>query len=689
MLLKLNTAIKFVKGVGENRAQKYVKLGIFTVGDLLRFYPIRFEDWSAVVPVSSVNDGEVACVRGVVASPPREYIKRPGLKIYYVEISDSRDIFEASFFNQSYVMDQFKVGEEYYFLGKMTILSRGQYGSNALRYLNSPQYIRTDKLPSGLTPVYRQTAGLSSKIIQSAVKNAFDSLDDIEEPLPEEIVRKYSFISKKNALYCMHFPKDDSQLERAKKRLAYEELFLLQIGLIRLKAKNLKSTSYVFNVDYTPEFCSRLPFELTGAQKRAISECVKDMKSASPMNRLLQGDVGSGKTAVAAALIYNAVKNGCQAALMAPTEVLAVQHYNTMSKFFFGQGINIRLLTGSVKAKEKRLIKEELKNGECDLVIGTHAVIQKDVVCRNVGLVITDEQHRFGVNQRGELSSLGKNPHTLVMSATPIPRTLSFIIFGDLDLSVLDEMPAGRQRVETYLVSSDKRERAYSYVKKHLVAGRQGYLVCPLVENKEDDASLEMKSATERFDELSAGFFRGFRLGLLYGKMNPAEKKRVMAAFAAGEIDLLISTTVIEVGVDVPNAVIMVIENAERFGLSQLHQLRGRVGRGQNKSTCILISDNQNPDTIERLRIMTKTSDGFKIADEDLRLRGPGDFFGSRQHGLPDIKTANLLADTALVAKSNADAVNLLSLDPELKDDKYDPLKAAVNRMFSHGLVVN
>ena len=405
-----------------------------------------------------------------------------------------------------------------------------------------------------------------------------------------------------------------------------------------------------------------------------------------PMNRLLQGDVGSGKTAVSAALIYNCARNGCQSALMAPTEVLAMQHYKTLAKMFGDTDISLALLTGSTPAGEKKRIKESLKNGEIDLIIGTHALLQKDVEFSRLALAVTDEQHRFGVNQRGSLSAKGINPHTLVMSATPIPRTLALIIYGDLDLSILDELPRGRQKVETYLVNSEKRERAYGYIKKHLCAGFQGYIVCPLVAESEDS---ELTAATELYKNLSEEFFRGFSVGLLHGKMKPAEKKAVMDAFAKGETQLLVSTTVIEVGIDVPNAVIMVIENAERFGLSQLHQLRGRIGRGTEKSTCILISDAQNPETEQRLKIMTSTADGFKIADEDLRLRGPGDFFGSRQHGLPEMKIANMMTDGEAIRETHAAAENLLKKNPALEGGEYTDLRNAVNRLFSGGISMN
>ena len=451
----------------------------------------------------------------------------------------------------------------------------------------------------------------------------------------------------------------------------------MQTGMLLLRRKNKQKTDIVIHNDFTPLFIRSLPFELTNAQKRAVAQAVNDMKKGEPMNRLLQGDVGSGKTVVAAALMFSAAKNGFQSALMAPTEVLASQHFKTLSSMM-PEGIRLALLTGSSSAKEKREVKAALAKGEIDILIGTHAIITDDTVFRSLGLVVTDEQHRFGVRQRGALSKKGKRPHVLVMSATPIPRTLSLIIYGDLDISVIDELPKGRQKIKTYFVDSSYRKRVYAFVKKHLDRGLQGYIVCPLVEENES----ELVSAVKYAEEISKNEFASYRVALLHGKMKSKEKAKIMKAFSEGEIQLLVSTTVIEVGIDVPNAVVMVIENAERFGLSTLHQLRGRVGRGSVLSSCILISDAEGEAAKKRLEIMCATTDGFKIADEDLRLRGPGDFFGSRQHGLPTLRISGMLDDMVMLEETKKAALEIFESDPLLKSREHEKLRDCVIRLF-------
>lgn len=676
--MELNASIKYLKGVGEKRAAMLGKLGIFTLWDLLTFYPRVYEDWSKITAIKDAQPGETVCIRAIAGMPCREHRIRKGMTLYKTEVTDGESLIDITFFNNKFAAEKIEQGKEYLFFGKIT--GKGYY-----RSMNSPEFTEFDGTER-LRPIYPQTAGLNSRATEKLVKTAFEVCGKFTDPLPEDIRNSYCLMGLESALHNIHFPENEDMLSEARRRLIFEELFLLELGLMRLKTKNRRSTAFPMQKDYTSEFFNLLPFELTGAQKRAIAQASEDMMREIPMNRLLQGDVGSGKTAVSAALIYNCARNGCQSALMAPTEVLAMQHYKTLAKMFSDTDISLALLTGSTPAGEKKRIKESLKNGEIDLIIGTHALLQKDVEFSRLALAVTDEQHRFGVNQRGSLSAKGINPHTLVMSATPIPRTLALIIYGDLDLSILDELPRGRQKVETYLVNSEKRERAYGYIKKHLCAGFQGYIVCPLVAESEDS---ELTAATELYKNLSEEFFRGFSVGLLHGKMKPAEKKAVMDAFAKGETQLLVSTTVIEVGIDVPNAVIMVIENAERFGLSQLHQLRGRIGRGTEKSTCILISDAQNPETEQRLKIMTSTADGFKIADEDLRLRGPGDFFGSRQHGLPEMKIANMMTDGEAIRETHAAAENLLKKNPALEGGEYADLRNAVNRLFSGGISMN
>jgi len=676
--MEFNASIKYLKGVGEKRAALLAKLGIFTLWDLLTFYPRVYEDWSKITTINDAPVDENVCIRGIVGTRCREHKIRKGMTLYKTEVADGESLIDITFFNNKYAAEKLEQGKEYLFFGKIT--GKGYY-----RSMNSPEFVESDGAEK-MRPVYPQTAGLNSKAIEKLIRTAFSVCGKLTDPLPEEIRNRYCLMNIEQALRNIHFPESEDLLSEARRRLIFEELFLLELGLMRLKTKNRRSNATAMQTDYTDEFVSSLPFELTGAQKRAVKQAADDMSKNVPMNRLLQGDVGSGKTAVSAALIYTCARNGFQSALMAPTEVLAIQHYKTLAKMFERTDINIALLTGSTPAAEKKKIKAGLKNGEIDLVIGTHAIIQKDVEFDNLALAVTDEQHRFGVNQRGSLSSKGINPHTLVMSATPIPRTLALIIYGDLDLSILDEMPKGRQKTDTFLINGEIRERAYGYVKKHLCAGQQGYIVCALV--AENEAS-ELTAATELYKELAEGFFKGFNVGLLHGKMKPAEKKKVMESFASGETHLLVSTTVIEVGIDVPNAVIMVIENAERFGLSQLHQLRGRIGRGTEKSTCIMISDARNEATEHRLKVLASTSDGFRIADEDLKLRGPGDFFGSRQHGLPELKIADMMTDGEAIRETHIAASELLQKNPTLAGEEYLALRNAVNRLFSSGISMN
>lgn len=676
--MEFNSSIKYLKGVGEKRAAILAKLGIFTLWDLLTFYPRVYEDWSKITSIKDAPVNETVCIRAIAGMDCREHRVRKGMTLYKTEVTDGENLLDITFFNNKYAAQKIEQGKEYLFFGKIT--GKGYY-----RAMNSPEFTEFDG-DGKMRPVYPQTAGMNSRAIEKLVRSAFEQCGEFRDPLPDDIRNSYCLMGIKNALWNIHFPESEDMLSEARRRLIFEELFLLELGLMRLKTKSRNSNATPMVNDYTQEFFDMLPFEPTGAQKRAIAQATEDMKQNVPMNRLLQGDVGSGKTAVSAALIYNCAKNGYQSALMAPTEVLAMQHYNTLAKMFENTDISVSLLTGSTPAAEKKRIKEALKNGDIDLIVGTHALIQKDVEFKNLALAVTDEQHRFGVNQRGTLSSKGVSPHTLVMSATPIPRTLALIIYGDLDLSILDEMPKGRQKIETFLVNSELRERAYGYIKKHLCLGMQGYIVCSLVAENEE---LELTAATELHKNLSEGFFKGFKVGLLHGKMKPAEKKAVMDSFASGKTQLLVSTTVIEVGIDVPNAVIMVIENAERFGLSQLHQLRGRIGRGTEKSSCIMISDAQNEETTHRLKILASTTDGFRIADEDLKLRGPGDFFGARQHGLPALKIADMMTDGEAIRETHLAAENLLKKNPALTGEEYAYLRQAVNRLFSGGISMN
>lgn len=668
------TDIKYLKGVGSVRAEAFYKLSVGTVGALLRYYPRTYEDWSKVYPIREAPFDENICIKAIVCDTPVK-IRIPGGKLLYkTSVTDGKGLLNLTFFNNKYISNMLKEGEEYYFYGKIT---QSKFGS---REMASPVFSKGEETV-GIRPVYPQSAGLNSKLISKCVRTAIDQIGEIPESLPDTVVEENGLCSLDYAIKNIHFPQSYAALEKARTRLIFEELFILQLGLLSLKSKTQTlTTKYILKDEFTSEFFSELPFEMTNAQKRAVKEALGDMKSGEPMNRLLQGDVGSGKTAVAAAIIYNAVKNGWQCAMMAPTEVLAEQHLRTFNGFFSNLGIKTEIITGSMKKSEKDAVKNRLKNGETDLIIGTHALIQDDVVFDRLGLVITDEQHRFGVGQRSVFASKGTNPHIYVMSATPIPRTLAMIMYGDLNVSILDELPPKRKEVDTFCVNTSYHERIYTYIKKYLDKGLQAYIVCPLVE--EGETLADLISAQEYYEKLSSTVFKNYRLGLLHGKMKPKEKDSIMRRFSYGEIQLLISTVVIEVGVDVPNAAVMVIENAERFGLSQLHQLRGRIGRGAEKSTCILVSDANGEEAKQRFDTMCSTCDGFKIANTDLEMRGPGDFFGTRQHGLPKLRLADILTDTQLLMKAQNCACAVISEDRDLSAESNRILRKQVDALF-------
>ena len=672
--MQLKSDIKFVKGVGPTRAEAFYKLSVPSVGALLRYYPRAYEDWSRIVPIQEMPENEMCCIRATVCHTPQKIRIPGGMLLFKTTVTDGAGLLNLTFFNNKYIGNQLKEGEEYLFFGKA---ARNKYGA---REMASPLFQKPQSAHR-IRPIYPASGSLSSKTIERCVQNALSALENpIADFLPPEIRERNRLCSLDTAIRYVHFPPDEQSLEEARRRLIFDELFLLQLGLFQMKGRTeTRRTACAIRTDYSAEFEALLPFTMTGAQHRAVRDAIGDMQSGEPMNRLLQGDVGSGKTAVAAALVYSAAKNGLQSAMMAPTEVLAEQHYRTFQKFLKDTEFSIVLLTGSMRATEKRAAKEKLKSGEAVLAVGTHALIQEDVNFQRLGLCITDEQHRFGVAQRAGLSAKGDDPHILVMSATPIPRTLGLILYGDLNVSVLDELPPGRQVIETYRVGTSYRPRIYKFIEKHIERGLQAYIVCPLVEEGETD----LAPAEEYCARLQNGVFHHRRVGLLHGRMKPKEKDAVMRAFSAGEIDILVSTVVVEVGVDVPNAAVMVIENAERFGLSQLHQLRGRVGRGKEKSTCILVSDAQNEEAKARFQILCETTDGFKIADADLKLRGPGDFFGTRQHGLPALRISDLLRDTKMLETVQNEAQTLLKSDPALAAPEYAALHRQLEKMFA------
>ena len=660
--------IQYIKGVGEKRAQLFNKLGIYSVRDLITFYPRKYQDWSKNVSVLDAPDDEVVAIKATMITPVKEAMIRKGMTLYKCNFTDGQNVIHVTLFNNKYLAKSLRTFDDYILYGKVE-------KSFTTASMTSPQIEKLEDA-DGVHPIYSATGKLTSRAIAKVVRTALDAIPYIDDTLTDEIRDKYNLCTLDFAIREIHFPSKTENIEIARHRLIFEELLTLQLGLLKLKDKKETKNDLQLKTDLTDEFCNLLPFELTGAQKRAIADCVADMQTENAMNRLIQGDVGSGKTAVAAAVMYSAVKSGYQCAMMAPTEILANQHFESLSKLFDGTDIRIALLTGSTKAKEKKAIKTALMDGEIDIIIGTHALIQNDVEFKELALVVTDEQHRFGVEQRATLAMKGKNPHLMVMSATPIPRTLGLIIYGDLDISILDELPPGRQEIRTDVVTSAYHKRIYDFIKKAADSGNQAYIVCSLV----DDNESELISAKEYAEELQTKVFTGYNLGLLHGKMKAKEKDAVMSAFARGDVQILVSTTVVEVGVDVQNATIMLIENADRFGLSALHQLRGRVGRGSDKSYCILVSDNKSDTARERLQVMKSTNNGFKIADYDLKTRGPGDFFGKRQHGLPNLVIADMLGDMDTLGECQQCAEEMLKDDIRL--DKYPLLCESINNMF-------
>ena len=646
-MARLTDPITILKGIGPTKAKQFANLNIFTLGDLICHFPRGYEDRTQLKTIEKLEVDTPACFKAMVMNTPRTSHIRKGLDLTKVQVADHTARLNLTFFNNKYVVEQLQYGKEYIFYGAVS----GDFiGYN----MTNPVFERLDA-PAVTTrrvlPVYPLTAGLSNASVLKAVQQALMLCDPPEEILPEQVRQKFGILPAERAYRAIHEPQSMAEAEMAKKRLIFEEFFVFSAGLSLMRAARAeKKTAPYTNLEMRPFYAS-LPFTLTGAQQRAVEDIRRDFGRGAPMNRLVQGDVGSGKTMVAAAAAYCASRNGRQTALMAPTEILAEQHFASLEKLFAPMGITVGLLTGSQTPKQKKNIREQIETGEVQIVVGTHALISDATKFRDLGLVIADEQHRFGVAQRSKLSSKGEDPHLLVMSATPIPRTLALLMYGDLEVSILDELPPGREAVDTFLVTESYRPRINAFIRKQVAEGHQCFVVCPAVEENEE---LGMKAATVWAETLQHTVFPDLRIALLHGQMKGAEKEAAMASFARGEADVMVATTVIEVGVDVPNATLMVIEDADRFGLSQLHQLRGRVGRGKSKSYCILTSRNRNTETLQRLKALCKTTDGFKIAEEDLKLRGPGDFFGSRQSGLPTFRVADLSYDLQTLKDAQA-----------------------------------
>ncbi len=674
-LARLSDPVTVIKGVGSVRAKQFANLNIFTLRDLICHFPRGYEDRTRLVPIDKLEVGEPACFRAVVMNTPRTAHIRKGMDITKVQVADHTARLALTFFNNRFAADQLQYGREYIFYGAV--------GGDFVGYsMTNPVFEEPDSPPvvtRRVLPVYPLTAGLSNSAVLKAVRQALAICDPPAEILPETLRQRYGILPARQAYRAIHEPKSMAEAEQAKKRLVFEEFFIFSAGLALMRAARAeKRTESYANLDLQP-FYDGLPFALTSAQRRAVEDILEDFRKGAPMNRLIQGDVGSGKTMVAAAAIYCTAKNGKQSALMAPTEILAEQHFASLKNLFGALGIRMALLTGSMPPKQKCAVREQLAAGDISLVIGTHALLTDTTQFRNLGLVIADEQHRFGVGQRSKLSAKGEAPHVLVMSATPIPRTLALLMYGDLEVSLLDELPPGRKTVDTFLVGESYRPRINAFIRKQVDEGHQCFVVCPAVEGNEE---LGLKAASVWAETLQKTVFPDLRVALLHGQMKGAEKESVMASFARGEADVLVATTVIEVGVDVPNATLMVIEDADRFGLSQLHQLRGRVGRGEAKSYCILTSRNRNAQTLQRLKALCKTADGFRIAEEDLKLRGPGDFFGSRQSGLPTFRVADLSYDLSTLKEAQEASAEWIDANGTADTPEAAALRERIGEMF-------
>ena len=670
----LNSDIRYLKGVGPKKALLLNKMNLHTIEDLIYYMPKSFEDRTKLNKIIDALNGEKQVFKVRVIEKPVVISTRTGLHILKVGVEDDSGKANLVWFNQDYIKQTIKLGQEYMVFGKV-LLNKFE------RQIQSPliEIWQEKHQVEKLYPVYGLTSGLSNKIITKIIESALDEgLKDIKNVLPYSIVKKYKFIEKKEAIYKLHHPKSVDEYTRARKQLAYEELLVMQLGLFRLKEKNIKTDGIVFkNEKKLEDFIKSLPYNLTKSQSTVLDEILTDMSKSKQMNRLLQGDVGSGKTIIAIVAMYNAVLNGYQATMMAPTEILAVQHYESLLDLFKETNIKIGILTGKQSIKTKNEILQDLKMGKIDILVGTHALIQAGVEFNKLGLTVTDEQHRFGVKQRLNLVDKGIFPDILVMTATPIPRTLALILYGDLDISILDELPPGRKDIKTYSVGIDMQERIYSFIEKQLIEGRQAYVVCPLILENE---SSDIISVEEQYVILKKYISSDYKIGLMHGKLSQKEKDSIMIDFKSKKIDVLVSTTVIEVGVNIPNANIMVIQNAERFGLAQIHQLRGRVGRGEYQSYCVLINNSISKISRDRMRILESTSDGFLISEKDLELRGPGEFFGTLQHGLPELKFANLIQDLNVLKIAQKDASSIIK---DFSSSEYLDLRLKIKDMFS------
>ncbi len=665
-----------IKGVGPKILKHLNSIGIYTIEDAITYFPRDYEDRNNIKPVVEMKDGEMISFIGETSIIYGSRRTATGKTITKILFKSEIGYLTGVWFNQPYIKNTFKVGESIYLFGRVS-RKMGEI------QIIEPQYEKdVDNVPKGIIPVYSTNKYLSQKVLRKIIAQALNYIDDeISECIPESIRKIYKLLDIKTTLTNIHFPKNMQFLNLCRRRIKFEELLTLQLGLFLIKKRLIQSNN-AFGIPVCKEmkdFKESLLFELTGAQSKTIREILTDMKNSKPMNRLVQGDVGSGKTIVAVIALFNCARNGYQGAMMAPTEILAEQHFESFNSFLGKWGIRVGLITGSTLKSKKKEILDKLASGEIDIIIGTHALIQENVQFNNLSLVITDEQHRFGVRQRADLINKGHNPHVLVMTATPIPRTLALFLYGDMDISIINEMPKGRQKISTHFVKGTGRDKVYHSLNNEIQKGRQIYVVCPLVEESEN---LQVESAVETEKNLKEKYFMNYRVGLLHGRMNSREKDEVMHSFKAGNIDVLVSTTVIEVGVNVPNATVMIIENADRFGLAQLHQLRGRVGRGTHKSYCILISEAKNQVALDRMKIMTSTNDGFVIAEKDMEMRGTGEFFGVRQHGLPELKMADIVKDIDVLKETRDLAREIINKD-YLSLTEYSLLMNSINKIFN------